>query len=349
MVKVLCIFLCLFVLLSDLCSGLRPEDHTQQHGGFFYTRNELLQLRPPPYPPSSRPLMPTVNTTQDASKKRKRGRRGGVKNRLRRRPAKPPLPSVVFANVQSLYNKIDELHAKCQYDNVYREACVMAFCETWLDSTHPDDDIILDGFTVYRSDRTKESGKTRGGGLCIYINNRWCSNVKIHTTLCSPNLELLTLSVRPFYLPREFSNIVLCCVYVPPSADALAAADTIASYMQSMLLRYLDAPVFVMGDFNSCTLDTALPSFHQYVHVPTRNNKTIDLCYGNIPSAYSASAHPPLGRADHNVINLIPAYRQLLKRVKPTRSRFDNGLRMPPCSSRDLWLAQIGVCLHLIP
>ena len=122
-----------------------------------------------------------------------------------------------------------------------------------------------------------------------------------------------------FYLPREFSNIVLCCVYVPPSADALAAADTIASYMQSMLLRYPDAPVFVMGDFNSCTLDTALPSFHQYVHVPTRNNKTIDLCYGNIPSAYSARAHPPLGRADHNVINLIPAYRQLLKRVKPTK------------------------------
>ena len=58
--------------------------------------------------------------------------------------------------------------------------------------------------------------------------------------------------------------------------------------------------VFVMGDFNSCTLDTALPSFHQYVHMPTRNNKTIDLCYGNIPSAYSARAHPPLGRADHS-------------------------------------------------
>ena len=112
----------------------------------------------------------------------------------------------------------------------------MAFCETWLDSTRPDDDIILDGFTVYHSDRTKESGKTRGGGLCIYINNRWFSKVKLHTTLCSPNLELLTLSVRPFYLPREFSNIVLRCVYVPPSADALAAADTIACYMQSMLM-----------------------------------------------------------------------------------------------------------------
>ena len=88
MVKVLCI--CLFVLFSDLCSELRTGDHTQQHGRFVYTRNELLRQRPLLSPPSSWPLMPTVNTTQDASKKRKRGRRGGVKNRLRTRPAKSP-------------------------------------------------------------------------------------------------------------------------------------------------------------------------------------------------------------------------------------------------------------------
>ena len=153
----------------------------------------------------------------------------------------------------------------------------MAFCETWLDS-------LWTGLLCTVQTEPKNRARREGGGLCIYIKNRWCSNVKIHTILCSPNLELLTLSIRPFYLPREFSNIVLCCVYVPPSADALAAADTIASYQQSKLLRYPDAPVFVMGDFNSCTLDTALPSFHQYVHLPTRN-KTIDLCYGNIPSA----------------------------------------------------------------
>ena len=90
MVKVLCICLFLLAIAGDLCSGIRIGDHTQQHGGFVYTRDELLRLRPPPPPPSSQPLMPTVNTTQDASKKRKRGRRGGVKNRLRRRPAKPP-------------------------------------------------------------------------------------------------------------------------------------------------------------------------------------------------------------------------------------------------------------------
>ncbi|KAK2187207.1 hypothetical protein NP493_175g02033 [Ridgeia piscesae] len=116
--------------------------------------------------------MPTVNTKQDASKKRKRGRRGGVKNRLRRRPAKPPLPSVVFANVQSLYNKIDELHAKCRYDNVYREACVMAFCETWLDSTRPDDDIILDGDGTMVLARTSGHDLANTDNMAVFWSRR---------------------------------------------------------------------------------------------------------------------------------------------------------------------------------
>ena len=143
--------------------------------------------------------------------------------------------------------------------------------------------------------------------------------MKVHTQVCTPNVELLTLSVRPFYLPREFPTIVLSCVYVPPDANPRAAAETIASHTQPMQSRYPDAPVFIMGDFNKCRLSDVLPSFHQYVDVPTRNLKTIDLCYGTIDAAYSARAHPALGRADHNVISLTPAYRQALKRSKPVR------------------------------
>lgn len=34
------------------------------------------------------------------------------------------------------------------------------------------------------------------------------------TTHCSPVLELLTIKVRPYYLPGEFSS-VLTAVYIP--------------------------------------------------------------------------------------------------------------------------------------
>ena len=48
-----------------------------------------------------------------------------------------------------------------------------------------------------------------------------------------------------------------------------------------------------MGDYNNCRLDNVLPSFHQYVHIPTRRGSTLDLCYGNITDAFTVCAHPP--------------------------------------------------------
>ena len=67
----------------------------------------------------------------------------------------------------------------------------------------------------------------------------------------------------------------------------------------------------------SCKLDSVMPSFQQFVTCHTRRQRTIDLCYGNVKDAYTSLPRPPLGRADHNVIQLLPKYRQLLKRVKP--------------------------------
>ena len=74
--------------------------------------------------------------------------------------------------------------------------------------------------------------------------------------------------------------------------------------------------VFVLGDFNSCGITSLLPDLHQSVTCPTRLNKTIDLCY-NIPDAFRALCRPALGRWDHNVIHLVPRYRQLVKREQP--------------------------------
>ncbi len=104
----------------------------------------------------------------------------------------------------------------------------MAVTESWLDESVPDAEVALDGFELLRADRTSNSGKLRGGGVCMYINSRWCTNIKVHERICNPDLELLTLSARAFYLPREFSTVVLSCVYVPPSASVKAAAEQVA-------------------------------------------------------------------------------------------------------------------------
>ncbi|GAA6077246.1 uncharacterized protein LOC113651947 isoform X1 [Tachysurus ichikawai] len=48
-------------------------------------------------------------------RRRKRGKRAGVLVRIRHRPLRPPLPTILLANVQSLDNKLCELRACISY------------------------------------------------------------------------------------------------------------------------------------------------------------------------------------------------------------------------------------------
>lgn len=59
-----------------------------------------------------------------------------------------------------------------------------------------------------------------------------------------------------------------------------------------------------------------LPTLQQYVGCPTRLNRTLDRCYGNIPEAYKTVCRLPLGKPDHNVIHLLPKYKAVVKRMK---------------------------------
>ncbi len=152
-------------------------------------------------------------------RRRKRGKRAGVLVRLRRRAYRPPLPTILLANVQSLDNKLCELRVRISYQRETRDCCVICLTETWMSAMVPDSAIELTGFSVHRSDRTEElTGKSRGGGVCFYINNSWCNERNIHSikSFCSPDLEIHTLLCRPFWLPREFTAIIITAVYIPP-------------------------------------------------------------------------------------------------------------------------------------
>ena len=170
-----------------------------------------------------------------------------------------------------------------------------------------------------RADRLPESGKKHGGGLCFYINEKWCNNATVRYQVCCPDVEMLTVNVRPFYLPREFSQIYLCIAYCPPKSNVQVACDIVADHIHSLQARSPDAAIVIMGDFNACTLDKSLPDFHQYVTCPTREQKTIDLCYANVPNAYLSRALPALGKSDHSMVQLMPVYRQRVRREKPKK------------------------------
>ena len=127
------------------------------------------------------------------------------------------MPSVMTGNIRSLNNKTDELSSLSKFHSVYRHASIISLTETWLtenkSSTHYD----LSGFSLYRCNRDTNSDKTYGGGLCTDINNKWYHKHKINLVKkkAPKNIELLTLKLRPYYLPRKFSTTF----YIPPNAN----------------------------------------------------------------------------------------------------------------------------------
>ena len=156
--------------------------------------------------------LPAVPGTRRRGR-RKRGSRAGVLVRLRKRENRPPLPSILLANVQSLDNKLDELRSRMAFQRDIKFCNVMVFTETWLDPSIPDSAIVPEGVSIHRQDRTTNSGKSKGGGVCFMVNNLWCSDVRIISSGCTPDLEHLMIRCRPYYIPREFTSVILTAVY----------------------------------------------------------------------------------------------------------------------------------------
>ncbi|KAG1655028.1 hypothetical protein GQR58_024747 [Nymphon striatum] len=194
----------------------------------------------------------------------------------------------------------------------------MSFTETWLKEIHQDDHVNIDGFKILRGDRTEESGRKGGGGVCLYINESYChpNNSVIKSHSCSPNIEILTVSIRPYYLPREFSHIVMMTIYIPHQRVATQAAVELCQAIQHIESSAPNAFICINGDFNHCNLKKSGFKYHQHVTCPTRGQNTLDLCYTNVKDAYVASGLPKLG--DHNLVLLKPKYRPLVQRQKPS-------------------------------
>ncbi len=253
-------------------------------------------------------------------RRRKRGKRAGVLVRLKRRAFRPPLPTILLANVQSLDNKLCELRARISYQRETRDCCVICLTETWMSAMVPDSAIELTGFSVHRSDRTKElTGKSRGGGVCFYINNSWCDERNIHSikSFCSPNLEFHTLLCRPFWLPREFTAIIITAVYIPPQANTDQALRELYRNISEQETAHPDAAFVVTGDFNKANFRTIAPKYFQHVTINTRGDRTLDHCYSPFRDAYKSLPRQPFGKSDHSSVLLLPAYRQKLKREAP--------------------------------
>lgn len=279
------------------------------HAGIVYTRDQLIALRHTTLLAGERPTIP------EELKRRRRGCRAGLKRRKEKRKFKPFIPAVITGNVRSLANKVDELEALIRTQREYRESSIVCLTETWLHEQIPDSNVTIPGFQTVRADRdTIATGKKKGGGLAVLVNNRWChpGHVTVKHRVCSPDIELVAVGLRPYYLPREFTSVFAINVYIPPSGNAEAACDVIHTVTAGLQTQHPGAFIIITGDFKHASLSSTLPTFFQFVKCATRENKTLDL-YANVKDAYSSTALPPLGRSDHNLVLLSPSYKPVIQ------------------------------------
>ena len=85
-----------------------------------------------------------------------------------------------------------------------------------------------------------------GGGLCMFVSDRWATQYCVRERVCTRDFELLTVSFRPFCLPRAFGPITVIPVYLP-GPDLKTAAERITESFIEPVSRSVDLPVFNFG------------------------------------------------------------------------------------------------------
>lgn len=109
---ILILLLILITFLADLIQYVASHNlktYTGQTARITYTQDFLLNTgllsTRPCFKDTS--LLPPECVRGNNAKARKRGRKGGIRKRIKRQPYRQCLPSTMFGNVQSLRNKVD--------------------------------------------------------------------------------------------------------------------------------------------------------------------------------------------------------------------------------------------------
>lgn len=76
--------------------------------------------------------------------------------------------------------------------------------------------------------------------------------------------------------------------------------------------------VLIMTDSNSCFLSHELPNYKELVTCATCDKNTLDH-FSSSRNTYRSTPCAPLGLSDHCIVQMVPTYKQQLKRAKPTK------------------------------
>jgi hypothetical protein len=212
--------------------------------------------------------------------------------------SQPSLPLILSTNVNRAFSKIDEIRATVSSKDLH----IFAATESWLTPDMPDQIMSIDGYTIFRDDRS--DGRI-GGGVAI-----WTKSVLQPSRFPMQGPEYGTNSVC-----LMFHNLKFCllCIYVPPLSVIRSSQDVIyfiTNNLDNFMLQNPDYRLFLTGDFNRLNVSYLLNSFdlENCVKYPTRKNAILDLVLlsSSIADQYLIDISSPVGTSDHRSILCTP-------------------------------------------
>ncbi len=73
----------------------------------------------------------------------------------------------------------------------------------------------------------------------------------------------MIIKCRPFYLPREYTAIMLAAVYIPPNSNnKREALNELYQHISELQTAHPAAFLILAGDFNHADLKSVFPKIH---------------------------------------------------------------------------------------
>ncbi len=117
-----------------------------------------------------------------------------------------------------------------------------------------------------RTERKSSQGKAEVGAFFSLSTTRGVmKGIYTIKSFCSPDLEFHMLLCRPFWLPREFTAIIITAVYIPPQANTDQALKELYGNISEQETAYPEAAFIVTGDFNKANFRTIAPKYFQHI------------------------------------------------------------------------------------
>ena len=119
---------------------------------------------------------------------------------------------------------------------------VFTIIKSWLDQSHTDNSVAIEGYNVIRRDKDKNAGR-----VCMYVREDLSFNQR--PDLQSQHLEDLWIELL---LPRNKPIIVGTCYRAPKNNQVIECLE----YTLNMLDN--NNEVFILGDFNICMIKNSI-------------------------------------------------------------------------------------------